>query len=53
MHFFTPVEVVKVHSNTYSCEQLLRFGQDFLLEITEPRIRSLADERKQLITWHQ
>ena len=52
MHnLFTPVEVIKQTTNIYPPEAFLKFEQEELFTITQPRISSLADERKKLITW--
>lgn len=52
MHnLFTPVEVIRNTSHSYPPEALLRFEQE-LYAITQPRILSLADERKKLLVWY-
>jgi hypothetical protein len=50
-NLFTPVEVIRNIHNTYPPEALLRFEQE-LYGITQPRVLSLADERKRLLAWY-
>lgn len=50
-NLFTPVEVVKNTHNSYPPEALRRFERE-LYGITQPRILSLADERKRLLNWY-
>jgi hypothetical protein len=50
-NWFTPVEVVRRQQSSYPPEALLRIEQQQLYAITEPRVISLADERKQLLAW--
>lgn len=42
-NLFTPIEVVRKHTLCYSSEELLRFNEGILFQITQPRIPSLAD----------
>ena len=52
MHnFFTPVEVKRPPSNAYPPEALQRFNHE-LYAITQPRVPSLADERKKIVSWY-
>lgn len=50
-NLFTPVEVIRSSSFSYPPEVMLRFEAK-LYAITQPSVLSLADERKQLLSWY-